>query len=223
MASMATAEPLPAPDSSSTRDRLVAAAIEVFLAEGYERARVHDIAREAGLTTGAIYANYRGKAELLFDAIDARTAVEVRALLRDVASERGARSTLETLGDRLLDRRDGQPALLPEAIAAARRDADLASALRERLAQQETEVAALVEQGKREGDIDPALDTAVVARFCLTLALGALSVRTLGMDPPEADQWHALLERLLDACRVPPTPGARPERETSERGSGEPT
>lgn len=39
--------------STSTRERLVAAAIEVFREHGYERARVQDIARAAGLTTGA--------------------------------------------------------------------------------------------------------------------------------------------------------------------------
>ena len=67
--------------AETTRDRLVAAAIEVFVAQGYDGARVQDIARAAGLTTGAIYANYRGKAELLFDAIGALAGVEVDALL----------------------------------------------------------------------------------------------------------------------------------------------
>ena len=62
-------------------ERLIAAAIEVFAEQGYEGARVQDIARAAGLTTGAIYANYRGKAELLFDAIGARAGVELDALL----------------------------------------------------------------------------------------------------------------------------------------------
>ena len=50
---------------TSTRDRLLAAAVEVFVEQGYEGARLQDIARTAGLTTGAIYANFRGKDELL--------------------------------------------------------------------------------------------------------------------------------------------------------------
>ncbi len=66
----------------STRERLVAAAIEVFVEQGYEQARVQDIARAAGLTTGAIYANFRDKRELLLAAIADRTAAEVEALVQ---------------------------------------------------------------------------------------------------------------------------------------------
>jgi AcrR family transcriptional regulator len=43
--------------AKTTRERLVDAAIEVFREQGYEGARVHDIARADGLTTVAIYAN----------------------------------------------------------------------------------------------------------------------------------------------------------------------
>ena len=75
-----------APDIS-TRERLIAAAIEVFAEQGYEGARLQDIARGAGLTTGAVYANYRGKAELLFDAIGARAGAELDGLLsKDLAA-----------------------------------------------------------------------------------------------------------------------------------------
>ncbi len=94
----------------STRERLVAAAIEVFHRDGYERARVHDITRAAGLTTGAIYANYRGKAELLTEAICERTARELEGMLREGADQ-SPRDVLALLGDRLL-RRDGERPLL---------------------------------------------------------------------------------------------------------------
>ena len=74
----------------STRDRLVAAAIEVFVEQGYDGARVQDIARTAGLTTGAIYANYRGKADLLFDAIGALARRRARRAARTGARARSA-------------------------------------------------------------------------------------------------------------------------------------
>ncbi len=55
---------------------------------------LQDIARAAGLTTGAIYANFRGKDELLFDAIGARAGVEMDALLAE-ARGRERRDVLE--------------------------------------------------------------------------------------------------------------------------------
>jgi AcrR family transcriptional regulator len=185
------------PDGSSTRDRLIAAAVEVFVDQGYEGARVQDIARAAGLTTGAIYANFRGKGELLFDAIGVRAGAEMDAILAE-ARGREIRELLEVLGDRLVQPREQVP-LLIDAVAAARRDGELAGALRHRLDERETAIAELVGRAKREGAIDPALDTDVFARFCVTLAMGALVMRTLNATPPAGDAWHQLITRLLDA------------------------
>lgn len=181
----------------STRERLIAAAIEVFLDQGFERARVQDIARAAGLTTGAIYANYRDKGELLFDAMGQRANVEVNALLHQAAGAE-ARDLLERLGAMLLHRPDA-PTLLPDALAAARRDPELAALLRERLGRREDNIADLVDRAKRDGAIDPAVATDALTRFCMTLATGAVVVRALGLDPPDQDDWQALIHRLLEA------------------------
>src|SRR5438045_3880377 len=87
----------------STRQRLLEAAIAVFSEKGYDGAGVQEIARRAGLTTGAIYANFRGKADLLFSAIDARSGDELDELLRWTRT--GTTSELlAELGSHLLDR-----------------------------------------------------------------------------------------------------------------------
>src|SRR4029077_18885673 len=95
----------------SSRDRLLAAAVEVFVEQGYEGARVQDIARAAGLTTGAIYANFRGKEDLLFDAIGARADAEMTSMLAE-AQGREVRELLEVLGDRLVQPREQVPLLI---------------------------------------------------------------------------------------------------------------
>jgi AcrR family transcriptional regulator len=182
---------------TSTRDRLLAAAVEVFVDQGYEGARLQDIARTAGLTTGAVYANFRDKGELLFAAIGARAGVEVDALLAE-AQSRQPRAFLELLGDQLVRQRQ-QPPLLIDAIAAARRDGALAAALRDRLDERASVLVDIVERAKADGAIDPALDSEVFARFGLTLAMGALVMRALQMDAPTEGAWHGLISRLLDA------------------------
>jgi AcrR family transcriptional regulator len=186
-----------APDTS-TRDRLIAAAIEVFAEQGYEGARLQDIARAAGLTTGAVYANYRGKAELLFDAIGARAGVELDGLLRS-SPGLGARSVLERLGDRLPAPRAAEPSLLLDAVAAARRDDDLAALLRERLVRRESMLAGVVTQAKHDATLTDTVSTEAFTRFCTMLATGALVMRSLGLDQPDPDDWHALIARLLNA------------------------
>jgi AcrR family transcriptional regulator len=57
-------------DGASTKDRLLEAAAKVIARDGYQGARLADVAREAGLTTGAIYSNFRDKRELFLAAFD---------------------------------------------------------------------------------------------------------------------------------------------------------
>jgi AcrR family transcriptional regulator len=66
-----------------SRDALVAAAARVFLRRGFQGASLRQIAKEAGLTTGAVYSNFDGKADLflavLEENIDPRLAVMYEA------------------------------------------------------------------------------------------------------------------------------------------------
>jgi len=55
-----------------TRAALVAAALEVVAEKGFAAASLDDIAARAGMTKGAIYSNFSGKAELLLAAMGAR-------------------------------------------------------------------------------------------------------------------------------------------------------
>ena len=67
--------------SDTTRQRLLDAATEVFLEKGYEGTRVAEIARRAGLTTGAIYGNFESKAELLTASMAANCSAQPRLFL----------------------------------------------------------------------------------------------------------------------------------------------
>ncbi len=66
-----------------TKEQLLAAAARVVAARGYEGARVSEIAAEAGLSTGAIYAHYSGKADLLSASITSRGPVADRRTARE--------------------------------------------------------------------------------------------------------------------------------------------
>jgi AcrR family transcriptional regulator len=190
--------PTTAASGDTTRERLVTAAIDVFREWGYEGARVSEIARRAGLTTGAIYANYRGKADLLLEAIAAGTGAEVDALL-GAADTMGSRELLETLGGRLLHDRSSARPLLLEAVVASRRDPDLADLMYRRLDGRAAQVTDVVARGQRNGSIDPDLSTDALVSFCTTLALGALVSRALDLPAPDHHDWDVLIARLLDA------------------------
>ncbi|MFM8236762.1 MAG: TetR family transcriptional regulator [Actinomycetota bacterium] len=185
------------PTEATTRERLLDAAAAVFETRGYEGARLQDIARAAGLTTGAVYANFRGKDELLVAAIGARAGLELDGLLTGV-SARELPALLEALAGRFADPAGPHP-LLVDAVAASRRDPGLAATLRSDVVGREDLLAGLAERARSEGTLAGDVEPATFARFCVTLALGALMMRTLGVPAVARDDWHALISRLLDA------------------------
>jgi len=54
----------------ATRQRLLRAALAVVAEKGFASASLADIAERAGVTTGAVYSNFRSKEALLLDLVD---------------------------------------------------------------------------------------------------------------------------------------------------------
>ena len=183
-----------------TRERLVQAAAEVFSEKGYDRAGVQEIARRAGLTTGAIYSRYSGKAELLLEAITASSNDEFDALFADHRFDERATDLLTTVGSHLVSREAGWgEGLLLEAFVAARRDPEVAALLRAQVDERARRVAELVASAKANGGIDPDLDAFSIVRFCHAVGLGFLLFEALGSEMPDTAPWENLITRLVEA------------------------
>jgi AcrR family transcriptional regulator len=185
-----------------TRDRLLAAAAEVFAEKGYDRAGVQEIARRAGFTTGAIYGRFRGKADLLLAAIGSQSHDEFEELFAEYGTKGKPLDILQTVGSHLVtDEFDSGQALLLEAFVAARREPELAAMLRTVVNEQGIELNQLIEDAKRSGGVDPELDSLSVVRFCHAVAMGFLLFGALGLERPEPMPWEALITRLILALR----------------------
>ncbi len=191
--------------ADNTRDALLGAAVAVFAERGYEGAGVAEIARRAGLTTGAIYSRYTGKAELLLDAIEQHMPEEISHLLRGGTGNESTAELLSAVGVHLVDETNTAEGLLLEAVVASRRSPDLADMLRHRLAQEDADFAKLIDHGKDEGQIDPDLDTSAVVRLCQAIGLGMHVYGAIGAEMPNSADWAAVVERLLLAAK-PPAP-----------------
>ena len=193
--------------SNELTDRLLHAAAEVFAEKGYEWAGVAEIARRAGVTTGAIYNRFGGKAELLLEAVDHHVPRSLDNVLNGASESVGrlpATKVLSTLGDHLLDDLDGGHGLFLEAMVAARRDPELAARLRERVADEDRRLGKLVDEGTSDGLLDPDLDQQAVVRLAHAIGFGMLLTRSMGLDLPDPDHWHVVIGRVLDGLALPP-------------------
>jgi AcrR family transcriptional regulator len=189
-----------APDQHRTRARLLDLATQVFAEEGYAAVSVRDLARRSGLTTGAIYAHFLNKAELLVEAIDARVATDVETSRDrdDISFE----SYLTELNRRYPDRADLR-ALLLEGATAARNDAAVRERLTAEQGQRLQSWVAEYEAAQGRGHLDPAVDmrAAVLMLWSIELGLGVLEA--LGLERPDPDAWADLTGRLIRSIEPP--------------------
>lgn len=111
-----------------TRAALAAAAAEVAAAKGFAAASLDEIAARAGMTKGAIYSNFRSKAELLLAAIHAKGLTLAPVRSQDVT----LREHLAEMAGELcamLGRARGEAAFLAEFQLYALGDPDVRASL----------------------------------------------------------------------------------------------
>lgn len=189
----AASEPAP-----PTRDRLLEAARSVFTERGYEGTRVQEVARRAGLTTGAIYANFRDKDDLLLDAIAMGTAEFEASLVRARRAGASVPELLEAMG-RGLRAHEGDPGrfLLVEALAAARRSPGVAGHIEATLAEGQAGLVRLLQRAKAEGTVAEDLDVRALARLLQSIALGYYLLESAGSPGPDLQSWTQVIERVV--------------------------
>ncbi|HOC05930.1 MAG: TetR/AcrR family transcriptional regulator [Bacillota bacterium] len=78
------------------RKKILDSAIDEFLVVGYRRASMRNIAQQAGITVGNIYAYFSGKADL-YETIVAPVMESINSLIQIEASE--GTPSLETIAD----------------------------------------------------------------------------------------------------------------------------
>ena len=203
--------------ATETREGLLLAAAEAFARQGYDGTRVADIASIAGVSNGALYAHFDSKASLLVAALGAHG----RRLLADLFAADPARPVAELLlviGRRLPRRRDASGYLLVEALAAARRDEEVARPMRDYVGERVGGLAQLMCVAQDRGELDPALSAEALAHFCFLLAMGSALVAS-DLHAVDENEWDALLTRLMAALAPPGS--ATPATEAQETDAQE--
>jgi AcrR family transcriptional regulator len=77
-----------------TREKVLLAARQLFTERGYEGATIRDIARAAGMSTGAVFASFADKSELFGDILTADHAALTEAMRQAVEGHTTVESAL---------------------------------------------------------------------------------------------------------------------------------
>lgn len=186
-------------DRDDTRQRVLDAALEVFLEKGYAEARVQEIADRAGFTTGAIYSNFDGKASLFAETIE-RAGLAAVELMSEALL--GSESDI-TLGlvSAVAQTQTNQPfhVLLLDALAASSRDPEVRKAVLDRVAVVRDNVIAWVDSARKRGEIDATITTDALVELGEAWIIGAAVRRAIGIEPPPFDDVSVALARAMAA------------------------
>ncbi|MEC7899692.1 MAG: helix-turn-helix domain-containing protein [Actinomycetota bacterium] len=176
-------------------EKLLHAAAEVFAENGYEKAGVAEIARRAGVTTGAIYSRYSGKAELLVEAVDRHLLTQLHSL----HSNASAVDVLSHLGDHLLDDLSDGTGLFLEAVVAAKRDPELAERLKDVLQSEENKLRDLIHEAISQEGADSEIDQLALMRLAHAIGFGMTLTRTIGLELPSREDWTTVINLVIEA------------------------
>ena len=181
------------PDEDPLRAQLLDAAARVFAEKGYFGARVVDIVRAAGLSSGAVYGRFDSKEALLMEAV--LSQVDEHAV--------GLRFQGRTVGEIVMDTSrsagalDDVEATQLEAFVAARREPKVAAAIAEARARWRATIGELlIQQAVAEGAA-PDADFDSIIYFLEALNLGLLVQRGAGQPPPDPEAWTRFLGRVI--------------------------
>lgn len=105
---------------SASRERIIAAALEIMAAHGYAGCSVAAVAERAGLATGSVYRHFPTKADLFAEVFRTASQREVEAVARAAALETGVAervsAVVETFSGRALQSPRLAYALLAEPV-----------------------------------------------------------------------------------------------------------
>lgn len=80
-----------------TRARFIQSAEKIFARDGFEAAKLEEIAADAGYTRGAFYSNFESKEDLFFALLEKEITARIAALEREMAKVEEPESKLETM------------------------------------------------------------------------------------------------------------------------------
>ena len=199
---------LPESRSAQTTRRLLEAAAEEFIERGYEAARVSEVARRAGVTSGAAYARWRDKTEVMVAALDyIFEQILPNRRLETLEGEMQPPDLIVMLGECLLEHNDRREVLV-QVFGSARNNEKIRHCLQRFLNEEADEISRIIDQGKQDGFADPQLSTAAMSLLCQATALGVRLLVLAELDDrhvPTPSEWNELLTRLVGSAAPPDT------------------
>jgi TetR/AcrR family transcriptional regulator, transcriptional repressor for nem operon len=196
-----TTEPVPKRRRrEETRQRLMESALGVFARNGYERATVDEIVREAGFSKGAFYVHFEAKEDIFWAMLDERVNRQLEAFRGAVNPDLPVAENLKLVLSSLFSLNQDDPswsALFMEFTAHASRDKKVREQLAAMYRSWRSFAVETLNAGRETGLVRPEIDVEFAASLLIAIVEGSIMQSRLAPDSFDLEATVAPLSRFL--------------------------
>jgi len=179
------------------KSKIVQAAQVVFAKKGYHDATMDDVAKELGVSKGALYSYFASKEDLLKE-ISLQGHQTLRNILTETSKCDNLKDAIEQVYTTITEKYKGNLHTHFEVISLASHDAKIRDIVFEEYQKDIKAIEAFVEEKKKKGVIRTDLSARVLAELFTSLYLGMLAKLLIGYPNEEVhDQWIKSMTLIL--------------------------
>ncbi|MGB6067004.1 MAG: TetR/AcrR family transcriptional regulator [Desulfomonilaceae bacterium] len=164
--------------TSNTEQRIIQAALQIFVRNGYHGTSVGEITRKVGLTKGALYSHFSGKGELLLRIVDEYKSRFIGGMARALAECSGDAlnriHAVFSFNSRFALENQDMCVFLTFIATELNADVDFEPALKSVYIEYRKIISAVIREGIRQGIFKKDLDPEIAALTFIALHDGAL-------------------------------------------------
>jgi len=167
------------------RKAVLQAAADVFAEKGYREATMDDVAKNLGVSKGAVYQYFDSK-EALFLALCGTAAKKLEDALRTSFKGPSLREAAERYMDAELDKVERKQMLMFEAFSEAPKNPALNKVVRDNYVACREVLVDFLEGLKKQGQVKKSVDSDFAAKFLIALRHGVVTSVFQGLGREEA-------------------------------------
>jgi len=183
---------------TGSRHELLDTAIDCFARFGYQATSIDRIAREAGVTKGALYYHFKDKEDLLFEAVKNRVGQWERRVVEEVRPATSAEMRLRQVAHVCLEhatKSNHRRMIVTLMVESLDTSKPLSAEFRAMMDRFRTFLREVIESGQRQGEFRPGIDPALAARVYAGAVMGA---EIQYYQDPEASSLSETLDAFIE-------------------------
>jgi AcrR family transcriptional regulator len=179
------------------KSKIIQAARQVFAKKGYHEAPMDDVAKEVGVSKGALYSYFTSKEDLLKE-ISLQSHQTLRNILSETSKCNSLEDAIEQVYTTITEKYKGNLQTHLEIISLASHDVKIRDTVFQEYQKDIEAIEAFVEEKKKKGVIRTDVDARLSAELFTSLYLGTLAKLLMGYPNEEVhDQWIKSVTLIL--------------------------